>query len=77
MLVRAIYTVTHLACVLRCNTRYYLRGDHISGIFYGNKHLVSIRVDGGDLNYTQDTPARLTTPDFTPVFTPQHLVIRM
>ena len=69
--------VTHLACVLQCNTRYYLCGDQISGIFYGNKHLVSERVDGGHLIYTPDTPARLSTPVFTPVFTPQPPVIRM
>ena len=75
--VRQEIAVTHLACVLQCNTRYYLYGDQISGIFYGNKHLVSERVDGGHLIYTPDTPARLSTSVFTPVFTPQPPVIRM
>ena len=72
-----VRSVTHLACVLQYNTRYYLCGDQISGIFYGNKHLVSERVDGGHLIYTPDTPARLSTPVFTPLFTPQPQVIRM
>ena len=43
----------------------------ISPGFCENRHLVSERVEGKDLNYTPDTSGVLDRFHFTPMFTPQ------